>query len=98
MNAEPTKGYKMKKTIKELDEARIKAHDAWEKAEKALLDLSIAAEEAAETGRVQGLTWGDVDAKTKSRHAARQAKIDADDALNAARLARKSIKPQSEDD
>lgn len=45
---------------------------------KALLDFSIAAEEVAETERVQGITWGDVENKTKSRHAARQAKIDAD--------------------
>jgi hypothetical protein len=46
---------------------------------KALLDFSIAAEERAETERVQEITWGDVEAKTKSRHAARQAALDRDD-------------------
>jgi hypothetical protein len=46
MNAEPTNGDKMKKTIKELDEARIKAYDAWEKAEKAWEDSYVAWEEA----------------------------------------------------
>ena len=40
---------------------------------KALLDFSIAAEEAANDKRVAGLTWGDVEAKTKSRYVGRSA-------------------------